>query len=235
MTAKEIQARCRSLADPAHAAGAARFFKTGPGQYGEKQVFLGLRAATLRQLARAYRQLQLDEVEKLLRSPIHDERAVALLILVDKVHKAPDAVRKQVFDTYRTHTPHVNSWALVDVSAPPIAGGYLHDKSRQPLFKWAKSKCLWERRIAIVATQYFIRLNDFDDTLKIAKVLLGDQEDLIHKAAGWMLREVGQRDQPTLEAFLKDHYSGMPRTMLRYAIERFEEKKRRAYLEGKIS
>jgi 3-methyladenine DNA glycosylase AlkD len=234
MTAKDAQDKLRKLADPVLAASATRFFKTGPGEYSEKDVFLGLRAATLRQLAKEHQGLPLAEVETLLHSKIHEERALALLILVRVVAKAPDSLRKQVYDLYRANIRHVNNWDLVDVSAPTLVGGYLWDKSRKPLASLAKSKSLWERRIAIVATQHFIRQDDFGDTLKIATMLLNDDEDLIHKAVGWMLREVGKRDQPTLENFLGEHYANMPRTMLRYAIERFPINKRQAYLKGQV-
>jgi 3-methyladenine DNA glycosylase AlkD len=234
MTAKDAQAKLRSLADPAAAASAARFFKTGPGEYSENDVFLGLRAAILRQLAKEHQSLPLDEVEALLQSEVHEDRALALLILVRAVAKAPDPLRKQVYDLYCANTRCVNNWDLVDVSAPTLVGGYLMDKSRRPLVGLAKSKSLWERRIAIVATQFFIRQNDFADTLKIAKMLLSDDEDLIEKAVGWMLREVGKRDRSTLEAFLGEHYTQMPRTMLRYAIERFPMNKRQAYLKGLV-
>jgi 3-methyladenine DNA glycosylase AlkD len=232
MTAKDAQDKLRKLADPALAASATRFFKTGPGEYGENDVFLGLRAATLRQLAREHQKMPLDEVESLLQSPVHEDRALALLILVRIVTRAPDSIRKQVYDLYLASTRFVNNWDLVDLSAPPLVGGYLVDKSRKPLVDLARSQSLWERRIAIVATQHFIRQNDFADTLKIAELLLRDDEDLIHKAVGWMLREVGKRDQPTLEKFLGEHYRQMPRTMLRYAIERFAENTRQAYLKG---
>jgi 3-methyladenine DNA glycosylase AlkD len=231
MTAREVQDKLRRLGDPAVAASSARFFKQ---EHADGDVFLGLRAATLRQLAREYRELPLAEVEALLRSEVHEARSLALLILGMVVHRAPDSTRKQVYDFYLANTCHVNSWDLVDVSAPPLVGAYLVDKSRRPLYGLARSPVLWERRIAIVATQHFIRLEDFADTLKIAEVLLGDEEDLIHKAVGWMLREVGKRNQPTLETFLKQRYRKMPRTLLRYAIERLGKEKRDAYLQGRV-
>jgi len=234
MTAKKAQEKLRSLANPDLAASARRFFKTGPGEYGENDLFLGLRAATLRQLAKDHQALPLEEVQTLLHSEIHEERALALLILVRAIAKAPDPLRKQIYDMYLANTQYINNWDLVDVSAPGVVGGYLVNRSRRPLIGLARSKSLWERRIAIVATQHFIRLGDFADTLKIATMLLGDAEDLIHKAVGWMLREVGKRDQSTLEAFLGTCYSEMPRTMLRYAIERFSPDKRHAYLKGLI-
>jgi 3-methyladenine DNA glycosylase AlkD len=227
MTAEEVQKKLRSVGDPAVAASSARFFKK---EHADGDVFIGLRASTLRHLAKDYRELPLAEIETLLHSPIHEERSLALLILGLVVHRASDATQKQVYDFYLANTCHVNSWDLVDVSAPPLVGAYLVDKSRAPLYRLARSRMLWERRIAIVATQHFIRLTDFADTLKIAALLLRDREDLIHKAVGWMLREVGKRNQPVLEAFLKQHYRQMPRTMLRYAIERFGKEDREGYL-----
>ena len=208
-----------------------RFFKTGSN---ENDVFLGLRAATLHEMSKEHRTMPLDEIRKLLQSEIHEARSLALLILVRTAAKSPDPLRKQLYDFYQANIQHVNNWDLVDVSAPTLVGGFLVDKSRKPLMTLAKSKVLWERRIAIVATQYFIRQNDFADTLKIAKLLLMDDEDLIHKAVGWMLREVGKRDQPALEDFLAEHYANMPRTMLRYAIERFPAARRQAYLKGLV-
>src|SRR5262245_49248809 len=235
MTANEIQARLRAMGDPAAAAGMARFFKTGPGEYGEGDVFLGLKAAPMRSLAREYRGLSLAEAQVLLDSPIHEDRSVALLILVDAVAKADAARQKSIYDFYLANTARVNNWDLVDVSASPIVGGYLAARSRRPLRRLARSASLWERRIAIVATHWFIRQRDFADTLAVAELLLADREDLIHKAVGWMLREVGKRDQAAEEAFLRQHYSRMPRTMLRYAIERFPEATRLAYLRGELS
>lgn len=234
MTAKAAQAKLKSLADPVLAQSAARFFKTGPGEYGEKDVFLGMRAQALRQLAKEHQGLTLSEIEVLLRSAIHEERALALLILVRVAVKAAASVRKEIYEFYLANTRYVNNWDLVDVSAPALVGGYLADKSRKPLVGLAKSGSLWERRIAVVATQHLIRLGDFADTLRIAKMLLNDKEDLIHKAVGWMLREVGKRDEPALEAFLSEHYRQMPRTMLRYAIERLPSERRQAYLKGLV-
>jgi 3-methyladenine DNA glycosylase AlkD len=232
MTAREIQDRLRGLGSPEAAAMAARFFKTGPGQYGEGDVFLGLRAAEMHRLAREFHALALDELRVLLQSEIHEDRLLALLIMVRRVWKAEEATRKAVYDLYLASTRHVNNWDLVDASAREIVGGYLADKSRDPLDRLAASPCLWERRISIVATHYFIRQQDLADTIRIAERLLADREDLIHKAVGWMLREVGKKHQPTLELFLKRHGRVMPRTALRYAIERFPADLRRAYLDG---
>jgi 3-methyladenine DNA glycosylase AlkD len=231
--AADAKERLSSLASASVAKSSARFFKTGPGQYGEGDVFLGVKVPILRNVAREFRELPLEEVEILLQSPIHEERLLALLILVLVVARADDARRKAIYNFYLTNKMQVNNWDLVDSSAPALVGGYLMDKSRKPLVMLAKSKSLWERRIAIVATQHFIRHGEFEDTLKISRMLLADKEDLIHKAAGWMLREVGKKHEPTLESFLEAHRTDMPRTMLRYAIEKFSPDKRRRFLAGR--
>ena len=233
MTAKDARSKLKSLASPAAAKAAARFFKTGPGQYGEGDTFIGIKVPTLRTVSRAYRALPLDEIQSLLNSPIHEERHLALMILILQVTKCDEAHRKRAFDLYLSNTQFINNWDLVDCSAPQVVGGFLMTKPRKPLVTLARSKVLWERRIAIVSTQHFIRHGQFNDTLAISKLLLGDKEDLIHKATGWMLREVGKKDQSVLEAFLDQHAAVMPRTMLRYAIERFSPDLRRQYLEQK--
>ncbi len=230
MKAAEARNKLHALASPEVAASSARFFKTGPGQYGEGDTFIGVRVPALRKLARECRSLPLPEVEALLHSPVHEERLLALLVLVLGLGKCDDARRKAVYDLYLRSTRHVNNWDLVDSSAPTIVGGYLRDKPREPLIRLVKSASLWERRIAVVATQHFIRLGEFDDTLVISHLLLGDKEDLIHKATGWMLREVGDRDEAALAAFLAEHGAAMARTMLRYAIEHVPPEKRRTYL-----
>lgn len=230
----DLRKRILALGNPKRARGAERFFKTGPGESGEGLRFLGLDAATVRGLAKEYRTLSLADVEKALHSEWHDERAVALVIFTLQYPKGDPDVQHAIYDCYLANTAHVNSWALVDTSAPQIVGAHLWERSRKPLGRLAKSKSLWERRIAMVATQHFIRKHDFADTLRIAEVLLKDDEDLMHKAVGWMLREVGDRDMAQLEGFLKKHYATMPRTMLRYAIEKFPERKRKAYLNGTI-
>jgi 3-methyladenine DNA glycosylase AlkD len=231
---RAIQTRIRSFGSAGAARSAAAFHKTGPGDYAEGQVFIGLDAPTMRALAREYRELPLRIIEGLLHSPIHDERAVGLLVMVQQSLKGDAAKRKQLFDMYLVNTQFVNSWGLVDCSAPGIVGPHLENRSRAILDKLARSNNLWERRISIVATQWFIRRGQFDDTLRISRRLLGDREDLIHKAMGWMLREVGKRDQPLLERFLRDHLAELPRTTLRYAIERFPEGLRQAYLRGTL-
>jgi 3-methyladenine DNA glycosylase AlkD len=230
--AQAVQQRLRSLADPAVALGSARFFKTGPGEYGEGDIFIGIKSPTLKTVAKEFKALPLAEVECLLHSDIHEDRTLALVILVGQFSKADDATRKRIYDIYLANTCHINNWDLVDISAPQIVGGYLEDRSRKPLGRLAKSASIWERRIAVVATHWFIRHGDLADTLRIAEQLLTDKEDLIHKAVGWMLREVGKRNMAVLEAFLGEHCRVMPRTMLRYAIERLPDEKRRAYLKG---
>jgi 3-methyladenine DNA glycosylase AlkD len=233
MTAKDAQKKLSTLASPDVATSSAWFFKSGPGQYGEGDRFIGVRVPTLRAVAREFRGLPLAEIAKILKSPIHEERLLALLILVLQTAKSNHVQRKATYDCYLKHTKFINNWDLVDSSAPQIVGGYLIDKSRQPLFDLARSNSLWERRIAIVSTLSFIRQGDFAETLAISQSLLNDPEDLIHKAAGWMLREVGKRDRPILAAFLDRHGPAMPRTMLRYAIENFPPDRRRIYLAAK--
>ena len=233
MNAKDVKQKLKSLASLEVAESSVRFFKTGPGEYGEGDIFIGIKVPTLRTVSREFRSLPLEVIETLLNSPIHEERHLALMILVLQVAKCDDAHRRAVFDFYMQNTKFINNWDLVDCSAPHVVGGFLMDKSRKPLFSLTKSKSLWERRIAIVSTQYFIRHNDFGETLAISQKLLNDEEDLIHKSAGWMLREVGKKDQSVLAAFLDQHAAVMPRTMLRYAIERFSPDLRRQYLEQK--
>ncbi len=227
-TAKAAQKRLRSFACPEQAAILSRFFKTSPGQYGEGDRFIGVKVPVTRKVAKEFKDLPLAEC--LLHSDIHEERLLALVILVGQFEKGDDATRKSIYDLYLANMANINNWDLVDLSAPQIVGGYLENRSRKPLCRLAKSASLWERRTSIVATHWFIRQGDLADTLRIAEKLLGDREDLIHKAVGWMLREVGKRETAALEEFLDQHCRVMPRTMLRYAIERFPEKKRRAYL-----
>ena len=232
MTAQDIQRRIQALANAKDAAILAWFFKTGPGQYGEGDVFAGVRVPALRKVAREFKGLALEETEALLHSAVHEHRLTALLIWVMQAAKADAQTKKRIYDLYLANARWVNNWDLVDLSAPALVGGYLETRSRKPLYRLAKSKSLWERRISILATFPFIRQNEFADTLRIAELLLDDEEDLIHKAVGWMLREVGKRELETLEGFLREHCREMPRTMLRYAIEKLPETKRRAYLRG---
>ena len=231
-SAAALLTKLQSLANEQHAAILSRFFKTGPGQYGEGDVFIGIKVPTLRKFAKEFASLSLIDIECILQSEIHEARLVALLLLMTRAAKADAKNRKLIFDLYLANTKRINNWDLVDISAPQIVGAYLADKSRKPLYKLARSSSLWERRISILSTFHFIRQNDFGDTLSIAEILLHDDEDLIHKAVGWMLREVGKRELDVEEAFLQKHYHLMPRTMLRYAIEKFPERKRLAYLKS---
>ena len=230
MTLLSLKKELKSKSSLKRAKILQRFFKTGPGEYGEGDVFLGVQVGGSREVAKKYRTLLLKDVQKLLHSKIHEERTVALFILVYKYDKE----KKKIFNFYLNNTKYINNWDLVDMSAHKIVGEYLADKSKKILSKLAKSKNLWERRIAIMSTFHFIKNNKFEQTLKISKMLLRDEHDLIHKAVGWMLREIGKRDVGAEEKFLKRYYQKMPRTMLRYAIERFPEKKRQAYLKGTI-
>jgi 3-methyladenine DNA glycosylase AlkD len=229
-----LQSQLRALASAETAANLQRFFKTGPGQYGAGDVFLGIKVPPLRALAKQHRDAGLDTIAALLASRYHEERMFALLLLMQFYQGADEAAQQAAYDLYLGHTQRINNWDLVDVSAPRIVGRHLQDRSRKVLHKLARSSSLWERRIAILATAWFIRLDDYADTLRIAEMLLQDEHDLMHKAVGWMLREVGKRDLAAEEDFLHRHYRGMPRTMLRYAIERFPEPKRKNYLHGKV-
>lgn len=229
--AADALAELRALGNPADAAFLQRFFKTGKGQYGEGDVFLGIRVPATRKVATKYQQLPLSELGKLLRRPEHEARLLAVIILTLQYPKADAATRQKIFEFYLKHTKYINNWDIVDVSAPNVVGAHLYDEGdTQLLDELAASSSLWERRIAIVGTHYFIRKGEFQPTLRIAQRLLKDEHDLIHKATGWMLREVGKKDEQALKAFLDKHGRGMPRTMLRYAIERFSPKVRAAYM-----
>lgn len=221
--------------NPKRAKICQRFFKTGKGEYAEGDVFLGLAVPKVKQIAKKFSNLALADLKKLLVSKIHEERQSALFILIDKFQKGDKAARKEIFDLYCDSAERVNNWDLVDCSADKIVGAYLwQEADRKSLVFLAKDKNLWKRRIGIMATFFFIRKNSFKDTLKIAEILLHDSHDLIHKAVGWMLREVGKRNLIKEEEFLCRHCSKMPRTMLRYAIEKFPEAKRKKYLSGRV-
>lgn len=235
MSLKKIKSDLRKYSDKKKAALLQGFFKTQAGEYAEGDVFLGITVPVLRTVARQYHGLSLDEILTLLKSRIHEERFLSLLILVGKYHEGDLPEKEKIYKAYLKHSKYINNWDLVDVTAKHIVGAFLKDKDRAPLYKLARSACLWERRIAVLSTFHFIANNDFDDSLKIAEILLRDRHDLIHKAVGWMLREVGKKDMACEERFLKKHYPSMPRTMLRYAVERFPETKRQAYLKGTIS
>ncbi len=232
MHISEIKTRLKELGSPEDALFLQRFFKTAPGQYGHGDIFIGVRVPNTRRLLREYRGLTADDVMPLLRSPVHEERLFALLALVRSFETGDEATRERVYRLYLDHTEWINNWDLVDISAPHIVGAFLEGRSSEPLYRLARSESLWERRIAILATFYFIRRGRFDDTLALARLLLGDREDLMHKAVGWMLREVGKRDQAVAEEFLKEQCRIMPRTMLRYAIEKFTPELRQQYLRG---
>ena len=227
---EDIKEEFQKLKNPEHAVQLQRYFKTGKGEYGEGDIFLGLRVPVIRKTARKYKTISLEIAVKFLHSPFHEERLFALLVMIEMLKKANGIDKEKIYNLYLNNTEYINNWDLVDLSAGKIIGSYLFDRSREPLYLLAKSKYIWERRIAIISTSYFISKNDFEDTLNIAEVLLQDKEDLIQKAVGWMLREVGKRDLETEKRFLKIHYKLMPRTMLRYAIERFPEAKRQIYL-----
>ncbi len=231
---EEIQRQLIRLSNAEDGEFLQRFFKTGPGQYGEGDRFRGIRVPVLRRLSSAHQDIPLALAEQLLRSAYHEDRLLALLILMRKFARADAAGRAGIYTLYLGNTRFINNWDLVDASAAQIVGAYLSDKSRKPLYQLARSDSLWERRIAILATFHYIKQGRVDETLRIAGMLLSDKEDLIHKAAGWMLREVGKRDLQIEEGFLRAHYRQMPRTMLRYAIEKFAQDKRRGYLKGTV-
>ncbi len=234
MNAVDICSRLQELGDPEKARGLQRFFKTGKGEYGEGDLFVGLRVPETRKLARQYQSLSLQETIKLLQSPIHEARFLALLILISAYQQGDAVLQGHIYGLYLENSHSINSWDLVDVSAEHIVGAHLRYRDRSPLHLLASSSLLWERRISIIATFHYIKVREFEETLHIADLLLRDREDLIHKAVGWMLREVGKRDRLAEMAFLTTHYKVMPRTMLRYAIEKFEEGLRRQFLRGEI-
>jgi 3-methyladenine DNA glycosylase AlkD len=225
-----IQQELSALADPERAAQLQWFFKTGPGEYGEGDRFRGIRVPLLRKLAKKYQDTPVEQALHLLRDPFHEDRMVALLILVHAFARGDEAKRRRIYEAYLAHTAYINNWDLVDTSAEHIVGAYLWERERAPLYELACSERLWERRIAIMATFHFIKRGEFEETLRLAEALLHDRADLIHKAVGWMLREVGERDRVVEERFLQEHYHSMPRTMLRYAIEKFPEEERQGYL-----
>ena len=232
VTAKEVQTALRKLADPQRAKSSATFFKTGPGQYGEGDRFLGIRVPEQRKIARQFRDLPLPEIEKLLASAYHEDRLTALEILVAQYESGDAAARGRIYRFYMGHMSRINNWDLVDSSARYIAGEYLKDKSRKPLYRFVRSRNLWERRMAMVATHAWIDRGDTRDAYSIAQLLLGDKEDLMHKAVGWMLREAGRHSRETLLAFLEANYARVPRTALRYAIEHLPPAHRKQVLAG---
>jgi 3-methyladenine DNA glycosylase AlkD len=231
----DIQDTLRKLANPKVATHAQRFFKTGVGEYGEGDCFLGIRTPQLRQVVKAHKHLSVETSLALLKSQFHEERLCAALLFVQLFAGANPEQRASIFHAYLDNTRYLNNWDIVDSSAHQVVGGFLLNQSKKKkldaLKPLALSNILWERRIAIIATYHFIRHNDFSTTLDLAKILLNDKEDLIHKAVGWMLREIGKRERASETDFLDRHYQTMPRTMLRYAIEKFPEKLRKHYLQ----
>ena len=228
----ELKEKLRKIANPVKAKLLQGYFKTGKGEYGEGDIFLGVTVPLSRKIAVKFKSLSFPEITKLLQSKIHEERLIALLILVQKFNKADEATQKVIFEFYLQNTKYINNWDLVDLSSHEIIGGYLLEKDKGILIKLAKSKNIWERRIACISTFEFIRNNELDISLELARMLLQDKHDLMHKAVGWMLREIGKRDLKTEIAFLDKYSKKMPRTMLRYAIEKFPEKLRMSYLKG---
>ncbi len=231
---QEITKNLKSLGNSKIAEHSLRFFKTGKGEYGEGDKFLGIRVPVVRKEVKKHLQISLKEAEKLLQSEFHEIRLFAVILLTEKFHKADEKEQHRIYSLYLVNTHKVNNWDLVDASAHKIIGPYLFEKDKSKLYELARSQNIWERRIAIMATYYFIRHDQFEDTMNIAELLLSDQEDLIHKAVGWMLREMGKKSFALLENFLAKNYRAMPRTMLRYAIEKLPKKQRDMYLRGEI-
>lgn len=231
---EQIRKELIGLADKEYAMRLQGFFKTGKGEYGEGDIFLGIRVPIIRKTVKKYQNLSVGDAFELLKSPYHELRLFSLFVLVEQFKRSDEKNRKKIYTLYLKNTKHINNWDLVDSSASRIVGEYLLDRDKETIYKLAKSKNLWERRIAMISAGYFIWHDQFDDALKIAEILLNDSEDLIHKAVGWMLREIGNKKLELEEEFLKKHYKNMPRTMLRYAIEKFPQEKRKAYLKGDI-
>jgi len=231
MHIKNVRKAVKKLRNKEKAKLLQRYFKTGPGEYAEGDIFYGITVPIIRKLAARFQALSLKDAVELLKSPVHEERLLALIILISKYRRSDSSGKKNIYRAYLEHTQYVNNWDLVDVTAKHIVGDFLFNKDKAPLYKLARSASVWERRIAILSTFHFIGKDEFEDALRIALMLLSDEHDLIHKAAGWMLREVGKRDMAVEDDFLKKHSKKMPRTMLRYAIEKFPEHKRRVYLD----
>jgi len=234
MTAEALIDSLQVLADKQKAKFLQGFFKTGKGQYAEGDVFLGIKVPETRQIAKTYNGMPLIEVEKIMKSPFHEVRLCGLMILTEQFKKASEADRKTIVDFYLSNTRYINNWDLVDLSCYQILGNYLLDKPRDILYRLAKSKNMWEQRIAIVSTWAFIRNRELEDTLSISELLLNHPHDLIHKAVGWMLRELSKRDEFLMLQFIETHYSIISRTTLRYAIERLPEEQRKNILHGKF-
>ncbi len=229
---EELNKEIESCANPEKAKVLQRFFKTGKGQYGEGDVFLGITVPIQRKIAKKFKELPISDIQKLLDSKVHEKRLIALLILIEHYKKVSEDEKEKIFSFYMKNAKQINNWDLVDLSAPNISGDFLLNKNKNILYDFAVSNNIWERRISILSTFAFLRKHRFEDTIKISKILINDKHDLIQKAVGWMLREVGKRDEKVLIDFLDKHYKKMPRTMLRYAIEKFDEERRKKYLNG---
>ena len=227
---QDIKKELQHLANKETAKHSQRFFKTGKGEYGEGDIFLGIRVPILRKLAKKHPHLSLPNIQSLLKSKFHEQRLLAVIMLVNQYKLADKQKQKEIFTLYTNNTKYINNWDLVDISAANIVGAYLSDKNKKLLYDFSASDDLWQRRIAVISTYYFIRNNDFTDCLNIAERLLNDPHDLIHKAVGWMLREIGKKNQPTEEAFLDKYAYRMPRTMLRYALEKFPANLKKSYM-----
>lgn len=228
---KELEQKLQELSDKKIAEHSKKFFKTGKGEYGEGDLFLGIRVPALRKLAKEFYFLERNSLSKLITSPWHEKRLLGFLIIVLKYQKEKK-ISHEWYDFYLKHFEYINNWDLVDTTCYKIIGAELFDKNRDILKRWAKSDHLWTRRISMMSTFYFIQRNEFDDTLYLAKILRNDQEDLIQKVVGWMLREVGKRDKKSEDKFLRKYYHQMPRVMLRYAIEKYPEGERKKILQG---
>lgn len=237
MKASSVKKDLQRIADPEKAVTLARFFKTGKGEYGEGDIFIGIKVPDQRNVARRFRELPLPELKTLLSDPVHECRLTALMILVDKYSKADVRTRGEIFDFYIGNTRYINNWDLVDLSCEKIIGRHLYSSGsdRSILYDLAGHDYLWDQRIAVVSTYWFIKNRDFDDTVRLCEYFLGHRHDLIHKATGWMLREAGKRDITVLREFLDRHAGVMPRTMLRYAIEKLDGTERKKYMDAKSS
>ncbi len=233
MSFEEIESALAACINPVKREILPKFFKTGKGEYGEGDRFLGIVVPDTRRVARQYKDAPFSVVEQLLASPWHECRLCGLLILVERFKKADEQCRESIYEVYKANTQYINNWDLVDLSAPYIVGEYLLGKPRGQLYVWAQSPSLWEQRIAVVATHAFVRRSDFTDACALSERLLSSRHDLMQKAVGWTLREVGKRDKAVLTAFLDRYAAIMPRTMLRYSIERFPASERKHYMEQK--
>lgn len=226
----QLKLDLEAIATKERAQVSQRFFKTGKGEYGEGDIFIGTTVPQTREIAKKYKNLNLNEIKELLQSKIHEHRLIALYILADKYKLSKESEKQEICDFYLNHTKHINNWDLVDSSAHLILGEHISNKDKLILEKLSKSQDLWERRISIIATLQFIRKNEFQETFKIANLLLKDKHDLIHKAVGWMLREIGKKDKNKLKEFLDKHHKVMPRTMLRYSIEHLSKEEKQHYM-----